>query len=577
MDRISIKKSVEHLSFDQILNELSKVHKTFYKDLIVGNWVICLPDLSLVEDDNWDISFYESHVFIPTKTINIYETLNKKEILVKNQSLETGEGFDEKREVKILFTETHYDDNYNPIRTVLVSKPLVGKLKMNDSENTGMALKHIFGNPKKDTKFLETFSGGKIITNLVKTSTEYQKSFIMLCETLKKGKQFIKGLQRTIAIFMKKIWILAENTSSEFLKVKKILDISEKAHISRKMLVLACEGIIMEKNYDSVLRILIDIHQEHDNKVEMSIKKLNGKISSEMVELSSDLNDINLDNSVIIFQKIVHKKTPYSKLNILKKTIKNILTTVENLNKKNENERYLTADDLLPLLISVIIQANISKLCAHLSFIQFRQEKTSEINYYITTVRAAVEFIRKNVYQNLFNLKLPKKVQTVSIQNPISENNKDLLKTSSTSVPIKPSSTSLIVNNNGSFNRFDNINNDPNNSIKTNGSMDSSGDLFYQIHDENQKMNVTELKEIIEEMQNQEIGIEIKERKSFFKSYEACFVAKEVVAWLIKLKNYSEGYSVEVIDMMLQHKLIACLNSPNIKSFQNNSDFWKFV
>ena len=90
----------------------------------------------------------ESHIFIPTDSPEIYHTLNKREIFVKDQILETGKGrkkkknkkqkknkkkkkgFEEKRDAKILFSETHYDDNFNPIRTVLISKPLAGKIKV---------------------------------------------------------------------------------------------------------------------------------------------------------------------------------------------------------------------------------------------------------------------------------------------------------------------------------------------------------------------------------------------------------------------------------------------------------------
>jgi hypothetical protein len=54
----------------------------------------------------------------------------------------------------------------------------------------------------------------------------------------------------------------------------------------------------------------------------------------------------------------------------------------------------LTADELLPMLICVILRSSVPNLSAHFSYIQFRQDKGSELAYYLTTIRAALEYIR---------------------------------------------------------------------------------------------------------------------------------------------------------------------------------------
>ena len=109
---------------------------------------------------------------------------------------------------------------------------------------------------------------------------------------------------------------------------------------------------------------------------------------------------------------------------------------------------------------------------------------------------------------------------------------------------------------------------------KNNGTQKSEN-LLYQIEEENSNITENELNEMVEEMRNLEIGVELKERKSFFKVYTDCFIAKELVNWLVNSKNYSVQYSVEICQKLVDKSFIFCC-SKNSLLFQNNGDFWKF-
>ncbi len=54
-----------------------------------------------------------------------------------------------------------------------------------------------------------------------------------------------------------------------------------------------------------------------------------------------------------------------------------------------------TADDLLPSLMAVIVRCPVEHLCAHFSYIQFHNDASSELQYHLTTVRAALQYIRR--------------------------------------------------------------------------------------------------------------------------------------------------------------------------------------
>ena len=120
----------------------------------------------------------------------------------------------------------------------------------------------------RDKRFFESFTGGKVIMNLLKICEEYEKSFLMLCQTVRKGKYPLKGLHRTSSIYIRKLWGLSEKTFLELMKNPKIKEISLKFHISKKKFLLACESIIFEAIYHSFINVLSFLHREHDNKVQ---------------------------------------------------------------------------------------------------------------------------------------------------------------------------------------------------------------------------------------------------------------------------------------------------------------------
>jgi hypothetical protein len=54
-----------------------------------------------------------------------------------------------------------------------------------------------------------------------------------------------------------------------------------------------------------------------------------------------------------------------------------------------------TADDMLPSLMAAIVRCPVDHLCAHFSFIQFHNDGSAELQYHLTTVRAALQYIRR--------------------------------------------------------------------------------------------------------------------------------------------------------------------------------------
>ena len=162
---------------------------------------------------------------------------------------------------------------------------------------------------------------------------EYEKNLDSLCRALKKGRHYEKGINTTLSVFLKKIWQLSQQNVVYLLEIKKLKQVTSKAHITKKQILMSVESIIMDQVYETVITILFDIHSKAEHKIEMVYKKLNGKIEPQVLGLSSDLQNLPLEGAVSCLRKITEKKTPNGKLQVVSKTIKKVLACVDNLSK----------------------------------------------------------------------------------------------------------------------------------------------------------------------------------------------------------------------------------------------------
>lgn len=97
-----------------------------YERAVKEKWVVLVPVSS--EESEITNEFLLVHILKPVAgKENRYETLRGSSfVIVEDGKVRCEEGFENSRVSKILYTETYYDANYNPLRIVNISDPLIG-------------------------------------------------------------------------------------------------------------------------------------------------------------------------------------------------------------------------------------------------------------------------------------------------------------------------------------------------------------------------------------------------------------------------------------------------------------------
>jgi ankyrin repeat protein len=99
---------------------------------------------------------------------------------------------------------------------------------------------------------------------------------------------------------------------------------------------------------------------------------------------------LNLSTIIEVFQEIEQVRSPFEKIQILKKSIQAII----------DSKSSLSNDELLPIFITVVLRSQVSSLYSNLELItQFTFEKKvdqGEIGYLLSTLEATADFILNN-------------------------------------------------------------------------------------------------------------------------------------------------------------------------------------
>lgn len=244
----------------------------------------------------------------------------------------------------------------------------------------------------------------------------------------------------------------------------------------------------------------------------------------------------------------------------------------------------ISADDFLPLLIHVVVQARVPHLTSHLSYIQFRQDKTSESQYYLTTIRASLEYLCNDLYHSIF-LGPRKTTSNVPIRVP-QTSKRDTSNHKSSSAPNSPDSeedSAEILKSNAEKSK-DKEKPTVASSFRERSSFQNRSSLSQEHIAHSEVMFPSSedfafsnraLVELCKEMCEGEDRLELKDRKGFFTTFKNCFVAKEAVEWLERNRRLTTEHALDICGMLLESALIAHVSGKE-KNFSFDSEYWIF-
>lgn len=335
-----------------------------------------------VNAESSDISetFLRAHVLQPVGQEG-FMTLDQRKVRV-----EEGKVVVEGRnglliESRIVYSETFYDAEFRSLRVVNVARFLTS----NNNNNTNAPLSP---SPSSSSSSLPSAQPQLLDLEALRSrcpsvmavfARRLEKFQSMMVDTFSVAALARHGplVQRSIGFFCRHAWELTNDTVSD------MGDAWGNA-VSRNSLICSVEAIIMDRLHSTVMPLLCVMHADHDAALALASAASTSSSSS----VPQSLTETILAESTSALAAVVTHTTPLGKLQCVQRCV-DVLS-------KNATQQPVTADELLPMLIAAIIRCKADHLCAHFSYIQFRQDKSPELSYYLTTLRAALEFIRQS-------------------------------------------------------------------------------------------------------------------------------------------------------------------------------------
>jgi hypothetical protein len=360
-------------------------------------------------------SFLRRHVVRP-KSGSVYETLEEKPLSVRVEegrvsALDESQSEAVAIEVEIVYSETFYDSEFRALRIVNLAgflSPSTSTVVPVDAKSqiVDQVWSRLGSSPRSDAAVLTLIDAGASaqLAKRLEKFEEMMKSTFSTAALARHGPL----VQHSIGFFCKHAWELCNDTVSDMWSADGAAFCAARG-VTRQMVGCAVEGVIMDRLYTVVMPLLCVMHADHDATLALAAACRNGE--SDTFGVPPEMRAC-LEEATAALDLLAQHTTPLGKLRCLQasvavvsrqarlakvSTLEPTAPSIRRLSVDPERPLSLTADELLPMLIAVILRSSVPNLSAHFSFIQFRQDKGSELSYYLTTIRAALEFIRKNV------------------------------------------------------------------------------------------------------------------------------------------------------------------------------------
>lgn len=399
-----------------------KLDVGLYEQAVAEKWVFLVPVNA--EPSDMSNAFLRRHVLRP-KGPSLYETFEEKPLSVRVEEgrVSTVDHADVPIEVEIVYSETYYDSEYRALRIVNVAGFLSAEAKKNSVPPPASASAAAAGggdeevwarlgsSPRSDAAALTLIdsSASQQLAKRLEKFEDIMSSTFSTAALVRHGPL----LQQSIGFFCKHAWELGNDTVSELWAAAS--GFCTARGVTKVILGWAVEGVVMDRLYSSVMPLLCVMHADHDATLALAASY---RGEGDSFGVPAEMRGC-LEEARAALDTLAQHTTPLGKLRSVQACVGVIArqarlvkspagagTLPETGPRRStsadpERPLSLTADELLPMLIAVILRSTVPNLSAHLSFIQFRQDKGSELSYYLTTIRAALEFIRNNVSPRL--------------------------------------------------------------------------------------------------------------------------------------------------------------------------------
>ncbi|XP_017786687.1 PREDICTED: ankyrin repeat domain-containing protein 27-like [Nicrophorus vespilloides] len=347
-------------------------HPDLLQKVLQENWILCVPRSQSITDPVTTQDIFD-HVLISNSELGEIKTLSGATIHLENNQLDS---------VRVLFKESVYLKGYKYL-VYCIEHPL--NLRNSECDRTNLEI-HTF---KDCVDFLcrETTGGTEILTKLTEICERFlEANENILYYTLGELRISVRELYDDCVL----VTFCMNNLKSRCLR-----DFSLRNKIK-----LSVESIMENSLNGNVFKAVCTTTSRADAEFNKTVRNLQGMQLKDFCRTSVKCM-YAIGNARCILGKLNSHMTILGKISCLKNTFELF---------SNNSESNLTSEDLLQLFAFLIIKLNINNWIANLVYLQefsVSANFNSETNFLITTLEAAIEFIKsRSIFEMSCNLEV---------------------------------------------------------------------------------------------------------------------------------------------------------------------------
>ncbi|KAE8608961.1 hypothetical protein XENTR_v10011676 [Xenopus tropicalis] len=311
---------------------------------------------------------FDSYILKPTE--GGFETENGKEIFIQGNLVKLGSGFAYHLTIPILFEETFYNEKEESYNILCIARSLE---KEENSEEHSTPSKFC---TLKNIEDVKEFLG--------KHAEKFDKSIASFRSTFKVERKSLRHYIDSVnALYTKCLQHLLRDSH---------LRAIAKQETQMSLMKQAVEMYVHHGIYDLIFKQVGTIEASEDaafNKITRSLQDLQQKDIGVKTEFS-----LNIPSAKRVLCQLNKCTSPQQKLLCLRKVVQTIMHS----SSQRVNMETMCADDLLSVLLYLLVKTEIPNWMANLSYIKnfrFCNSTKDELGYCLTSVEAAIEFIRQ--------------------------------------------------------------------------------------------------------------------------------------------------------------------------------------
>uniref|UniRef100_UPI00398EA006 ankyrin repeat domain-containing protein 27 isoform X1 n=1 Tax=Pristiophorus japonicus TaxID=55135 RepID=UPI00398EA006 len=334
--------------------------------------IVLVPCKGSLSRNSLAAAHFESYILQPIdETSSAYRTLNGKEITIRGNLVNLGVGFSSPSAIRILFEETFYNEKEESFSILCIARPL--EKSSSPDENPSPVDSYCLKNFEDAKEFL-----GQQLFKVDKYIGAFRNSFKDL-----EMKSLRHHIDEVNALYAKCLQDLLRDTR---------LKILIKQEMQMALLKQAVEMYVLHGIHDQIFKSVGTIEASQDaafNKTTRGLQDLQLKDLGIKSQFS-----INIPRAKRELSQLNRCTSPQHKLICLR----NVVHAIMQSPSQRVNLHSMSADDLLPVLLYLLVKTEIPNWLANLSYIKnfrFCSAVKDELGYCLTSFEAAVEYIHQ--------------------------------------------------------------------------------------------------------------------------------------------------------------------------------------